>query len=71
MVFSKEEADKLAAPFRWALVGKFSHGQPSLEEIQKFFSSLDLRDQVMVGLMDYRHVLLKYAAKVDFNRIWT
>ena len=37
VVFSKEDANKLAAPFRLALVGKFSHDRPNLEEIQKFF----------------------------------
>ena len=37
VVFSKADADKLATPFQWALVGKFSHGRPSLEDIRKFF----------------------------------
>ena len=71
VVFSREEADRLAAPYRLALVGKFSHGRPPLEDIRKFFMSLNLRDQVSVGLLDYRHVLLKCAAEADFNRIWT
>ena len=38
VVFSKEEADKLAAPFCLTLVGKFSHGRLMLEEIRIFFS---------------------------------
>ncbi|XP_071933183.1 uncharacterized protein [Coffea arabica] len=71
VVFSKEEADKLAAPFHWTLVGKFSHGRPSLEAMRKFFSSLNLKDHVSIGLLDYRHVLLRCAAEADFNRIWT
>ena len=71
VVFSKAEADKLATPFHWAMVGKFSYGRPSLEGIRKFFSSLNLRDQVFIGLLDYRHVLLKCSAEQDFNRIWT
>ncbi|XP_027122242.1 uncharacterized protein [Coffea arabica] len=71
IIFSKEDADRLAAPFRWALVGKFSHGQPTLEDIRKFFASLDLRDHVSVGLMDYRHVLIKCTTETDFNRLWT
>nr|XP_027082307.1 uncharacterized protein LOC113704619 [Coffea arabica] len=68
--FSKADADKLAAPFQWALVGKFSHGRPSLEDIRKFFASLNLKDHVSIGLMDYRHVLIKCMAEADFNRIW-
>ena len=34
VVFSKAEADKLAAPLRLVLVGKFSHNRSALEEIR-------------------------------------
>nr|XP_027099133.1 uncharacterized protein LOC113718424 [Coffea arabica] len=71
VVFSKEDMDRLAAPFRLALVGKFSHGWPPLEEIRKLFATLNLRDQLSVGLLDYRHVLLKCSAEADFNWLWT
>ena len=71
VIFSRADAEKLAAPFRWALVGKFSHGRPSLEDIRKFFASLNLKDHISIGLMDYRNVLIKCSAEEDFNRIWT
>ncbi|XP_027060814.2 uncharacterized protein [Coffea arabica] len=71
VIFSKEDADRLAAPFRWTLVGKFSHGRPTLEDIRKFLASLNLRDHVTVGLMDYRHVLIRCKAESDFTRLWT
>ncbi|XP_027183169.1 uncharacterized protein LOC113781432 [Coffea eugenioides] len=71
VVFSRVDADRLAAPFRWTLVGKFSHERPSLEDTRKFFASLNLKDQVSIGLLDYRHALIKCTAEVDFNRIWT
>ena len=71
VIFSREDVNKLAVPFRWALVGKFSHGRPSLEDTRKFFASLNLKDQVSIVLMDYTHVLIKCTTEVDFNRIWT
>ncbi|XP_027062037.1 uncharacterized protein [Coffea arabica] len=71
VLVSREDTDRLATPFRWALVGKFSHGRPTLKDIRKFFAALNLRDHVSVGLMDYRHVLIKCVAEADFNRIWT
>ena len=71
VIFSRADAEKLAEPFRWSLVGKFSHGRPSLEDIRKFFASLNLKDHIFIGLMDYRHVLIKCSAEADFNRIWT
>ena len=70
VIFSKDDVEKLIAPYRCTLVGKFSHGRPSLEEIWKFFATLNLKDQVSIGLIDYRHVLLKCTTKTDFNRIW-
>ena len=71
VVFTKEDAERLAAPLCLALMGKFSHGRPPLEEIRKFFASLNLHDQLSVGLLDYRHVLLRCSSEDDFNRIWT
>ena len=50
--FSPEDINRLASPFRMALVGKFSRGRPKLEEIRKFIHFLDLKDACSVGHMD-------------------
>nr|XP_027075879.1 uncharacterized protein LOC113699724 [Coffea arabica] len=71
VIFSREDAEKLASSFHLALVSKFSHGRPVLEDIRKFFSTLNFQDHVFVGLLDYRHVLIKCTAEADFNRLWT
>ena len=71
VIFSKTDVEKFDAPYRWTLVGKFSHGRPVLEEIRRFFTTLNLKDHVAVGLLDYRHVLLRCSAEPDFTRIWT
>nr|XP_027067822.1 uncharacterized protein LOC113693489 [Coffea arabica] len=70
MLFSKEDLDVLASPYRFALVGKFSRGRPKLEEIRKFFSTLDLREKTTVGLMDSRHVVIHMGNEADFLRVW-
>ena len=69
--FSQEEINKVAAPFKLSLVGKFSHGWPKLEDIGKFFHTLDLKQNVFVGHMDSRHVLLRFSSESDFYRVWT
>ena len=58
MVFNAADIAAVASPFRFTLVGKFSKGRPLLPELRKFFSMLDLKDSVSVGLLDARHVLL-------------
>ena len=67
VIFTKEDAEELAAPFRLALVGKFSRGRPVLEDIRKFLATHNLQDHVSVGLLDYWYVLIKCTAEDDFN----
>ena len=69
--FTQEDINKVAAPFRLALVGKFNHGCPKIEEIQRFFLSIGLKQNGSVGLLDSRHVLVRFMAEQDFHQIWT
>lgn len=69
--FSLDDINKLASPFRLALVGKFSRGHLKLEKIRKFIYSLDLKNTCSVGHMDARHVLIHFASETDFHRLWT
>ena len=49
---------KLAIPYKFTLVGKFSHSRPKLDEIRRFFTTLDLKNTVTIRYLDARHVLL-------------
>ena len=71
MVFKADDIVATAIPFRYTLVGKFSRGRPLLPNLCKFFSTLDLRDTVSVGLLDARHVLLRFHGEADFLRVWS
>nr|XP_027070434.1 uncharacterized protein LOC113695508 [Coffea arabica] len=70
VVFSAADIAVVAAPFRYTLVGKFSKGRPLLPDLRKFLSTLDLKDTATVGLLDDRHVLLKFQCEADFLRVW-
>ena len=70
VVFSAAEIAAIAAPFRYTLVGKFSKGRSLLPDLRKFLSTLDLKDTASVGLLDARHVLLKFQCEADFLRVW-
>ncbi|XP_071939135.1 uncharacterized protein [Coffea arabica] len=71
ILFSQDALDKLVAPYRFALVGKFSRRRPKLEDIRTFLLKLDLREAVTVGLLDPRHVLLRFHNEADFHRCWS
>ena len=71
VTFSMDDMERAAAPFQFALVGKFSRGRPSMEDLRKFFRTLDLKDSVALGLLDRRHVLIRLLNEADFYRIWS
>ena len=70
IIFSKEEIAIMAAPFKLSLIGKFSFGRPSMESIRKFFTSLSLKGNWQVSLLDKRHVLIKLSLEEDYTRLW-
>lgn len=69
--FSQANLVRLAAPFKFALVGKFSRGRPSMDEARKFFRSLDLRDEASIGLLDQRHLIIRLVNEADYHRLWS
>ena len=69
VVFKADDIAAVANPFRYTLVGKFSKGRPLLPDLRKFFSTLDLKDMISVGLLDARHVLLRFHGEADFLRV--
>lgn len=42
--FMREDIDRLAVPYQFSVVGKFSHGRPKFEEIRRVFTFLDLKN---------------------------
>ncbi|XP_071922584.1 uncharacterized protein [Coffea arabica] len=42
-----------------------------MEDLQKFFRALDLKDDFSLGLMDRRHILIRLSNEADFYRIWS
>ncbi|KAL9424510.1 hypothetical protein AB3S75_031602 [Citrus x aurantiifolia] len=68
--FTEEEINIMAAPFKLALVGKFSFGRPPIDVIRKFFVALGLKGNVDISLLDPRHILIQLYLEEDYTRIW-
>ncbi|XP_027166481.1 uncharacterized protein LOC113766495 [Coffea eugenioides] len=69
--FAREAIEAVAQPFCFSLVGKFARKRPLMEDIRKFFLSLDLKATFSIGLLDARHVLIRLHNEADFLRVWT
>nr|XP_027109270.1 uncharacterized protein LOC113729143 [Coffea arabica] len=71
VMFSEEDIAKLAAPFQFAVVGKFSHGRPNLDAIRKSFTTIGFTSSFTVGLLNQRHILIRFCLEEDYLRCWT
>lgn len=60
----------MAAPYKLSLVGKFSFGRPKMPIIRQFFTSLGLKGNAQVLLLDPKHILINLELKEDYSRIW-
>ncbi|KAL0928839.1 hypothetical protein M5K25_000763 [Dendrobium thyrsiflorum] len=67
---SEEVILALAAPFEFAMVGKFPVRRPNLDIIRKFFFALKLTGEFPITLLDLRHVLIKLSNDLDYSRIF-
>ncbi|KAL0283695.1 UNVERIFIED_CONTAM: hypothetical protein Sangu_2873500 [Sesamum angustifolium] len=68
--FSDDEKARLAYPYRYALVGKFSHGVPSWKGLHDGMERLGLKGAFSVGVINFRHVLINCSNDEDYARLW-
>ena len=68
--FSAEDVRLLSSPLKFALIGKFSRGRPSMEGLRKDFMSVGFKGSFSLGLLDPRHVLIRFDLEDDFHRCW-
>jgi hypothetical protein len=68
--FSDEDIAIMDAPLRLALIGKFSHGKPCIKDIRKAVDSIGLVGFRTTGVIDKKHILMRFSRKEDFQRIW-
>nr|XP_027060691.1 uncharacterized protein LOC113687226 [Coffea arabica] len=71
VMFSEEGITKLAAAFRFVVVGKFSHGRPNLDNIRKACSTIGFASTFTIGLLDQRHILIRFCLEEDYLHCWT
>ncbi|KAL0312844.1 UNVERIFIED_CONTAM: hypothetical protein Sradi_5683700 [Sesamum radiatum] len=68
--FTAKETAMLAVSFKFALIGKFSHGYPSMQSIRTYFSRLGLRGAYSIGVINVKHILIKLGNEEDYSRLW-
>ncbi|KAL0285246.1 UNVERIFIED_CONTAM: hypothetical protein Sangu_2787500 [Sesamum angustifolium] len=70
LIFSDEETQSLAAKFRFALVGKFSHGSPPYSQLHRLLVNSGIKGAFTVSLINFKHTLISLTTESDYNRLW-
>ncbi|KAL0386798.1 UNVERIFIED_CONTAM: hypothetical protein Sradi_2561600 [Sesamum radiatum] len=70
IIFSDEETQSLAADFRYALVGKFSHGIPPYSQLHRLLSTSGIKGAFTVSLINNKHALINLTNESDYSRLW-
>ncbi|KAL0430588.1 UNVERIFIED_CONTAM: hypothetical protein Sradi_0684800 [Sesamum radiatum] len=68
--FTLEEIDRLSKPFRYSLVGKFSYGYPSMQNLRRWMLAQGFRGDFSVGAINIRHIFIKFALEKDYTKLW-
>ncbi|KAL2224636.1 UNVERIFIED_CONTAM: hypothetical protein Sindi_2930700 [Sesamum indicum] len=70
LIFTDAEAEVLAAPLKFALVGKFLHGAPLYSILHKLIAGTGIKNKFTVSMLNNRHVLISLSCEADFSRLW-
>ncbi|PKU65710.1 hypothetical protein MA16_Dca009747 [Dendrobium catenatum] len=71
LLISEEEIWSLAAPFDFALVGRFSGRRPSVDAIQNFCFNLKLIGELSITVPNHRNILIKLVNDFDYCRMFS
>ncbi|KAL2242474.1 UNVERIFIED_CONTAM: hypothetical protein Sindi_0365400 [Sesamum indicum] len=68
--FSVAETEKLSEQYKFAIVGKFSHGFPPYRNMHRLLSTLKLQGPFTVTMITNRHVLINLKNEADYTKLW-
>ncbi|KAL2230957.1 UNVERIFIED_CONTAM: hypothetical protein Sindi_1690100 [Sesamum indicum] len=70
LVFTDMETEALAALFRLALVGKFSHEKPQYRHLHRLIAGLGVKGAFTVNMINAKHVLICLSNESNFSYLW-
>ncbi|KAL2246042.1 UNVERIFIED_CONTAM: hypothetical protein Sindi_2872400 [Sesamum indicum] len=68
--FAYAETEELAAPYRFSLVGKFSHGAPPYSQMHQLIAKLGIQGAFTVSMINSKHTLISLSSESDYSRLW-
>ncbi|XP_075095480.1 uncharacterized protein LOC142173738 [Nicotiana tabacum] len=70
--FTINEEVELAKDCKFTLIGKFSHGRPSIKDIRSDFTArFTLKGQVQIGHCNLKHIFMDFSLEEDYLNIYS
>ncbi|KAL2491445.1 Uncharacterized protein Adt_27073 [Abeliophyllum distichum] len=70
LTITADEEASLVEPFKFTLVGKFSHRKPSMVEVRNSFQKFGFTGEFKIGLIDFKHILIHLTHEDDYSRLF-
>ncbi|KAL0311723.1 UNVERIFIED_CONTAM: hypothetical protein Sradi_5571600 [Sesamum radiatum] len=70
ITLSDIETQSLAVEFRFALVGKFSHGSPPYNQLHRLLANTGIKEAFTVSMLNNKHALISLTNELDYSRLW-
>ncbi|KAL2454648.1 Uncharacterized protein Adt_47852 [Abeliophyllum distichum] len=70
LTITADEEASLVEPFKFTLVGKFSHRKPSMVEVRNSFQKFGFTGDFKIGLIDFKHILIHLTHEDDYSRLF-
>ncbi|KAL0341726.1 UNVERIFIED_CONTAM: hypothetical protein Scaly_1835200 [Sesamum calycinum] len=70
LIFSNAETQSLADDFKFALIGKFSHGSPPYSQLHRLIAKSGIKGAFTVSLINNKHALISLSNESDYTRLW-
>ncbi|KAL0297126.1 UNVERIFIED_CONTAM: hypothetical protein Sradi_6764700 [Sesamum radiatum] len=64
------ETLSFAATYRYALVGKFSHGAPQYQNLHRLIAELGIKGAFTISMINAKHVLISLSNEADLSHLW-
>ncbi|KAH0465612.1 hypothetical protein IEQ34_005715 [Dendrobium chrysotoxum] len=70
ILMSDDDILKLASPYQFMIMGKFSVHCLNFDAIRNFFGKLKLSGNISIGLLGARHVSIQVSNDLDYSRVF-
>ncbi|KAK4382457.1 hypothetical protein Sango_2869400 [Sesamum angolense] len=70
LIFNDMETFSFAAAYRYALLGKFSHGAPQYQNPHRLIAGLGIKGAFTISMINAKYVLISLSNEADLSHLW-